>query len=88
MLAELDNAIMIEREGGRPAPPHAEGKRIGRPARGVDLVELQRLRAQGLSIRQIARRMSIPSSTIATRLKLISRSASPGMALQQSGDDA
>ncbi len=49
----------------------AEGKHIGRPRRVVALEELKRLRAQGLSIRQIARSMEVPSSTVAKRLKLL-----------------
>ena len=52
-----------------------EGKRVGRPPRRVDLEELRRLRAQGLSIRQIARRMRISSSTIAKRLRELPPSA-------------
>ena len=79
---------MNEREGGGPAPAPAAGKRTGRPARVVDLEELRRLRAQRLSIRQIARRMGIPTSTIAKRLKLITRSAQPAMALLETSDGA
>jgi len=68
MFAELERSILIERVRAGMARARAEGKRIGRPERAVDLAELGRLRAQGLSIRQIARRMATPSSTIAKRL--------------------
>ena len=68
MFAELERSILIERVRAGMARARAEGKRIGRPERAVDLEELGRLRAQGLSIRQIARRMATPSSTIAKRL--------------------
>ena len=68
MCAELERSILIERVRAGMARARAEGKRIGRPERAVDLEELGRLRAQGLSIRQIARRMATPSSTIAKRL--------------------
>ena len=69
MFAELERSILIERVRAGMARARAEGKRIGRPCRRVDFEELRRLRTQGLSIRQIARRMEVPSSTIAKRLR-------------------
>jgi DNA invertase Pin-like site-specific DNA recombinase len=71
MFAELERAILIERVRAGMARARAEGKRIGRPIRPVDLQHLERLREQGLSIRQMARRLNVPSSTVAKRLKLI-----------------
>jgi len=71
MFAELERSILIERVRAGMARAKAEGKRIGRPARAVALEELRELRSQGLSIRQIARLMEVPSSTIAKRLKLL-----------------
>ena len=71
MFAELERSILIERVRAGMARARAEGKRIGRPARKVDLDELRRLRAEGFSVRQIARRMDTPSSTIAKRLRLL-----------------
>ncbi|HJY87093.1 MAG TPA: recombinase family protein, partial [Candidatus Acidoferrales bacterium] len=68
MFAELERSILIERVRAGMARARAEGKAIGRPRRAVDLEELRQLRGQGLSIRQIARRMATPSSTIAKRL--------------------
>ena len=53
------------------ARARAEGKRIGRPARRIDLAVLEHLRAEGRSIRQIARQIGVPSSTVAKRLKLL-----------------
>jgi DNA invertase Pin-like site-specific DNA recombinase len=69
MFAELERAILIERVRAGMARARAEGKLIGRPVRKVDVDELVRLRAQGLSIRQIARRVQVPPSTVAKRLK-------------------
>jgi DNA invertase Pin-like site-specific DNA recombinase len=69
MFAELERSILIERVRAGMARARAEGKRIGRPARRVDLEALRRLRAEGRSIRQIARALCIPSSTVAKRLK-------------------
>ena len=71
MFAELERSILIERVRAGMARARAEGKCIGRPTRRVDLDELRRLRAQGFSIRQIARRMETPSATIAKRLQLL-----------------
>src|SRR5207247_2254838 len=69
MFAELERSILIERVRAGMARARAEGKRIGRPLRLMDLEELARLRARGLSIRQIARTVSAPPSTVAARLK-------------------
>ena len=68
MFAELERSILIERVRAGMARARAEGKRIGRPVRVVDVGELRRLRAQGFSIREIARRVNVPPSTVAKRL--------------------
>ncbi len=68
MFAELERSILIERVRAGMARARAEGKHIGRPVRRVDLEEVRRLRAAGLSIRQIARRVEVPPSTVAKRL--------------------
>jgi DNA invertase Pin-like site-specific DNA recombinase len=78
MFAELERSILIERVRAGMARARAEGKRIGRPARFVDLVQLERLRAEGQSIRQIARRLGVSSSTVAKRLKLTATAAATG----------
>ena len=69
MFAELERSVLIERVRAGMARARAEGKRIGRPVRVVDMEQLAALRAAGLSIRQIARRVGVPSSTVAKRLK-------------------
>jgi len=71
MFAELERSILIERVRAGMARARAEGKRIGRPIRPVDLQRLGRLRLEGHSIRQIARQLEVPSSTVAKRLKLL-----------------
>lgn len=65
----LERSILIERVRAGMARAKAEGKRIGRPVRVIDLEEILRLRVQGFSIRQIARRVGAPSSTVAKRLQ-------------------
>lgn len=84
MFAELERAILIERVRAGMARARAEGKRIGRPERRVDLELLARLRAEGRSIRQIARQLAVPSSTVAKRLKLL---ANQGAAACSRGGD-
>ncbi len=78
MFAELERSILIERVRAGMARARAEGKRIGRPPRHVDLARLGRLRADGHSIRQIARDLAVPSSTVAKRLKLFASNAGAG----------
>ena len=78
MFAELERSILIERVRAGMARAKAEGKRIGRPPRHVDLERLGRLRAEGRSVRQIARDLEVPSSTVAKRLKLLANCAGAG----------
>jgi DNA invertase Pin-like site-specific DNA recombinase len=78
MFAELERSILIERVRAGMARARAEGKRIGRPPRPVDLTRLERLRAEGRSVRQIARDLAVPSSTVAKRLKLLASNAGAG----------
>jgi DNA invertase Pin-like site-specific DNA recombinase len=68
MFAELERSILIERVRAGMARAKAEGKRIGRPVRILDMEEIRRLRARGFSIRQIARQVGAPISTVAKRL--------------------
>jgi DNA invertase Pin-like site-specific DNA recombinase len=68
MFAELERSILIERVRAGMARARAEGKRIGRPVRRMDLEQLRRLRLQGHSIRQIGRTLGVPASTVAKRL--------------------
>ena len=42
----------------------ADRKRGGRPRRALDLAEIQRLQAEGLSLRQIARRLHAGYGTV------------------------
>ena len=86
MFAELERSILRERVRAGMARAKAEGKRIGRPMRVVALEELWRLRGQGLSIRQIARRMEVPTSTVAKRLKFLV--VAPGNCGGDAGGDA
>jgi DNA invertase Pin-like site-specific DNA recombinase len=79
MFAELERSILIERVRAGMARARAEGKRIGRPERRVNLEELRRLRSEGRSLRQIARQVEVPCSTVAKRLRDSGPPAAPGL---------
>lgn len=66
-LAELERRIVAERsvEGQRRA--RARGKHVGRPRREVDEGRILRLRADGVSLRAIARETGV-SRTVVTRV--------------------
>lgn len=83
MFAELEREILIERVRAGMARARAEGKRIGRPVRRVDLEELRRLRAAGRSIREIARALGVPRSTVAKRLAALPHPTAPLEAAEQ-----
>jgi DNA invertase Pin-like site-specific DNA recombinase len=77
MFAELEREILIERVRAGMARAKAEGKRIGRPVRWVDTQELRRLRSEGRSIREIARQVGVPRSTVAKRLAIPAHASGP-----------
>jgi DNA invertase Pin-like site-specific DNA recombinase len=84
MFAELEREILIERVRAGMARARAEGKRIGRPVRWVDTVELRRLRSEGRSIREIARHVGVPRSTIAKRLAILAQAPDPTARAEES----
>ena len=75
MFAELERSILVERVRAGMNRAKQEGKRIGRPAVTIDLEKAQRLKDQGLSIRQIAAELNVPKSTLAKRLTAGNRSS-------------
>ena len=66
-LGELERNIIIERsvEGQRRA--RARGTHIGRPLRAVDEARVMRLRAEGMSVRAVARALGV-SRTVVERV--------------------
>jgi DNA invertase Pin-like site-specific DNA recombinase len=66
-LAELERNIIIERsvEGQRRA--RARGTHVGRPRRAVDETRVMRLRADGVSVRGVARALGV-SRTVVERV--------------------
>jgi DNA invertase Pin-like site-specific DNA recombinase len=78
LFAEFERSLLIERVRAGMARARAEGRRIGRPPRPVDIGELRRLRAQGFSLRKVSQMTGIPTSTVAKRLKSAEPSLQPG----------
>jgi DNA invertase Pin-like site-specific DNA recombinase len=66
-LGELERNIVVERsvEGQRRA--RARGTHIGRPRRAVDEARIMRLRAEGMSVRGVARALGV-SRTVVERV--------------------
>lgn len=67
-LAELERNIVVERsvEGQRRA--RARGTHVGRPRRQVDEARMVRLRAEGMSVRGVARALGV-SRTVVERVE-------------------
>ena len=69
-FAQFERELIRERVRSGMAHARAMGKRIGRPRAIVDLEKVAQLRAQGLSLRVIARALDIPVSRVRRALKL------------------
>jgi DNA invertase Pin-like site-specific DNA recombinase len=67
-MAELERNIIVERVRAGLRRARAEGKTLGRPKSTVNEDELRHLRLQGLSLRDIARKMGASKSTIGRAL--------------------
>ncbi|MCX7806164.1 MAG: recombinase family protein [Planctomycetota bacterium] len=63
-MAELERNIIVERIQGGLRRARAEGKRLGRPPVSVDAGRVLAMRAEGFSIRRIARRLGVSKSKI------------------------
>jgi DNA invertase Pin-like site-specific DNA recombinase len=56
------------------ARTRAQGTRLGRPVKTVDLRKARKLRAAGMSFREIARKLSVSPALICLKLKKTPRS--------------
>ena len=68
-FAQFEREIIRERVRAGMAHARAMGKKIGRPRALVDLEKVAQLRAQGLSLREIARTLGVPVSRVRRALK-------------------
>jgi DNA invertase Pin-like site-specific DNA recombinase len=81
-LAEQERARISERVRCSIAKARADGRQIGRPRATIDIELAVRHRAEGLSIRQVARKLGIGGSTLHRLYQAhdaLSGAASPGV---------
>lgn len=74
VLAEVERAWIVERTHAGLRRARAQGKRLGRPPVAVDRERLAKLHAEGLSVRETARRMGLSRATAARHLSSATRS--------------
>ena len=63
-VAELERSLILERVKAGITRARSEGIKFGRPRKGFDYKRAVILRQQGQSIRQIARELGIPTTTV------------------------
>ncbi len=68
-MAQLERDIIRERVKAGLERARARGVRLGRPAAQVEPDEILKLRGQGVSIGEIARRLRASRSTVRRRLR-------------------
>jgi len=69
-IAEFERSLIIERTKAGLARARAQGKRLGRPRRPVDMEKAHELRAKGLGYRKIAKELGVSHQTMFLRLKM------------------
>jgi len=67
-VAQLERDIIAERVKAGLRKAVENGKKLGRPRLDVDVEEVHRLRAQGLSLRDIAKEFGISRTTVSDLL--------------------
>lgn len=70
-FSEFERSVIVERVKSGIAAARRRGARIGRPRARVDDDTLRDLKEKGLSVREIARKMHLGSSTIQRRLGVL-----------------
>ena len=63
-MDEFERALIQERVKAGIRNARAKGKRIGRPRKLVDILELDRLRKQGLGWKKIAKELNLGVGTV------------------------
>lgn len=63
-FAQFERNVLIERVQAGLRKARAEGKQLGRPRAVVNRLKIGALQAEGLSYREIGRRLGIPRSTV------------------------
>lgn len=68
-VAEQERGRMIERTIAGMARARREGKKIGRPETAIPMTLARSLRAEGFSVRAVARRLRVPPTTLRRALE-------------------
>jgi DNA invertase Pin-like site-specific DNA recombinase len=68
-LAEVELGLIRERVRAGVKRAQDNGVKFGRPHVGFDIAKALKLRAEGVSIRKIAKQLGVSKSTLSTRLK-------------------
>ena len=68
-MAEFERALIQERVRAGLRNARAKGKQLGRPKRIVNRDTILRLRAEGASVRQIAKQLGVSYGTVRARLR-------------------
>jgi DNA invertase Pin-like site-specific DNA recombinase len=63
-VAELERSLIVERVRAGLRNARAKGKRLGRPRTSVFPAKIQELRAEGLPLREIARRCRVSNTNV------------------------
>lgn len=63
-MAEFERALIVERVKAGLRSAQAKGTRLGRPRVSVPQAKIERLKAQGLSLRAIAQQVGVSKTTI------------------------
>jgi DNA invertase Pin-like site-specific DNA recombinase len=70
-IAEFERSLVVERVKIGMASARARGSKIGRPRTAVDIRKALELRMKGLGLKQIARLIGVPRSTLHRTLQAI-----------------
>lgn len=68
-IAEFERSLIQERVRAGMARARREGRILGRPRKEIDYEALRKLKAEGKSIRQIARALGLSKSKVATEFR-------------------
>ena len=75
-VAQLERDLIRERVTAGVRNARAKGKVLGRPKRIFDIERVKKLRAEGMSDRQIAKKLDVAPSTIRERFRQAARKSS------------
>jgi DNA invertase Pin-like site-specific DNA recombinase len=73
-VAAQERIRISERTKAGLARTRAQGTRLGRPVKNVDILKAKKLRATGMSLRKIARRLRVSPALVCLKLKKTPRS--------------